>query len=109
MAGNSPAARQAAGEVKYRDYENGDWEIKTIADYIEITEETTEETTTWSWRNKWYVISGEVTADERINVSGDVYLILTDGCTLNANAGIGVDHISSLTIYAQSEDEMGVH
>ncbi|MGN1473482.1 MAG: beta strand repeat-containing protein, partial [Eubacteriales bacterium] len=49
----------------------------------------------------WYVVQGAVSTDSRITVSGDVKLILGDGCTLNATKGIDVAS-GSLTIYGQS-------
>ena len=51
------------------------------------------------WRGGWYVVSGNVEIPSRITVSGDVHLILTDGCNLTANGGINVNR--SLTIYGQ--------
>ncbi len=60
------------------------------------------------WSEGWYVVTGEVTIFPRINVSGDVHLILADGCRLNADHGIHVGPENALTIYAQSEgDSMG--
>ena len=50
----------------------------------------------------WYVVSGNVTMDSRLNVKGDVNLILCDGAELTVNAGIGVNSGYSLTIYGQS-------
>ena len=58
-----------------------------------------------SWNDGWYVVMNDVTIDERITISGDVHLILADGCTLTANKGIRVPVGSGLTIYAQSSDE----
>ena len=52
----------------------------------------------------WYV-SDNVTFDKRIEVSGDVNLILKDGCTIKANDGIHIEPDSSLTIWAQSTGE----
>ena len=46
----------------------------------------------------FYTLSGVVTMNGRINVRGDVVLILPDGCTLNAQKGIEVSEGSSLTI-----------
>ena len=57
---------------------------------------------TTTWNNGWYVVSGDVTIDSRITVSGNVNLILGNGKTLNANAGIQVASGNSLTIYGQS-------
>ena len=66
----------------------------------------------------WYVVTGDVTIGteanpQRVTVSGDVRLILTDGCTLTVNGGIQVQdnstesipNTNALTIYAQSTDE----
>ena len=68
-------------------------------------------TVTWdgSTTGGWYVASGNVTIDQRVTVTGDVYLILTDGCTLTINGGIQVEEDDSLTIYGQSDqaDTMG--
>ena len=56
-----------------------------------------------------YAVSGDVTVDTRINVTGDVTLVLMNGCTFTAHKGITVSKngsvIMSLTICAQSEDE----
>ena len=55
----------------------------------------------------WYVVkSGTVDIDGSITVNGDVKLILCDGATLNAKAGITAEYggTNSLTIYGQSEN-----
>lgn len=54
--------------------------------------------------NKWYaVFPGEtITLNQGLSVGSDVHLILGDGATLNANAGIIVNAGSKLTIYSQS-------
>jgi hypothetical protein len=44
-----------------------------VAQYTEVTSALT------SWSNGWYVVTDEVTVDGRVNVSGSVNLILTDG------------------------------
>ena len=61
------------------------------------------------WTSGWYIAENTVDATERFVVKGDVHLILTAGCTLNATKGITVSEGNSLTIYAQStvKDEMG--
>ena len=58
---------------------------------------------TTAWNTGWYVASGTVTIDSRVSVTGDVKLILTDGCSLTVNGGINVADGQSLTIFAQSE------
>ena len=51
----------------------------------------------------WYVVNGEVTISSRITVIGEVNLILADGATLNANAGITVTGTNILNIYGQTD------
>ncbi|MFI3227252.1 MAG: hypothetical protein R3Y09_07570, partial [Clostridia bacterium] len=57
-----------------------------------ITDQTT-------WSSGWYEVTGQVTISSRITVTGDVHLILADGATLTASAGITVNEGNSLTIY----------
>ena len=94
----------AADDISYLSYENGNWQTKTQNGCTEITNGNT------SWgtigTESWYVAQGNITIGSRVTVSGDVHLILADGCTLNANSGgINVNSGSSLTIYSQSTDE----
>ena len=83
--------------------------------------DVTESDTSWGENDDqehWYVVNGDITISSRISVTGDVHLILADGCKLTANSGIQVQDddndisngsSNSLTIYAQSEgDGMGV-
>ena len=42
------------------------------------------------WIDGWYVVTGDMTFNERITIPGDVTLILADGCNLNATQGINV-------------------
>ena len=49
-----------------------------------------------------YYVSGNVVISKRIEVSGDVNLILTDGCSLTAKKGIYLKEGNSLTIYGQT-------
>ena len=65
----------------------------------------TSETTTWT--SGWYVVNETVTIGQRIEVQGDVTLVLSGTsenkhCTLEANAGIHVPSGSSLTIYGET-------
>lgn len=97
-----PTTALAARSVPYID---GDGNSKTIFEAKEITSEHTQLT------RGWYVVYGDVTISERIEVTGEdptmcyVSLILADGCTLTASKGIGVEEGASLFIYGQSEDE----
>ena len=53
----------------------------------------------------WYVLNSTFSYGERIVISGDVHLILKDGCTLTAEQGIRINTDATLSIYAQSEEE----
>lgn len=97
-----PTTALAARSVPYID---GDGNSKTIFEATEITSGHTQ------LKRGWYVVYGDVTISERIEVKGEdptmcyVSLILADGCTLTASKGIGVEEGASLFIYGQSEDE----
>ena len=86
--------------------------------YIDPTEEQTAQTcnsatevtaddTTWGddGNNGWYVVNSNVTISDRVTVTGDVHLILADGCNLTVNRGINVKEGNRLTIYARSTGE----
>ena len=77
-------------DVNYLD-ENG---TSQSAKCVPVTTQTTLD-------SGWYVVNSNVTISDRINVSGDVHLILVDGTTLNSG-GININSGNSLTIYAQS-------
>ena len=61
----------------------------------------------------WYVVRGRHEVSERIEIEGDVTLVLTDGCELIANEGIHIPLYDptvsggrcKLTIYGQSNKE----
>ena len=84
--------------VDYRicDADGKNWRTESCDTYTEVTSDTT------TWNSGWYVVSGPVTISSRVTVSGDVHLILTDDCVLDAQQGITVNSGNSLTIYAQS-------
>lgn len=50
----------------------------------------------------WYVASGAVEISDRVVVTGEAHLILTDGATLTIPKGITVTKGNSLTIYGQA-------
>ena len=69
--------------------------------------------TTWGndGNSGWYVVNSNVTISSRISVTGEVHLILMDGCTLTAQKGIRVQDNdddctngspNALTIYGQT-------
>ncbi|MBQ6925857.1 MAG: formylglycine-generating enzyme family protein, partial [Kiritimatiellae bacterium] len=88
------AAAQAADPVPYLDPVNHT--TNTCTAYTLYTGQTT-------LTSGWYVVSGDITNDTRIAVSGDVHLILADGASLTANAGVNVASNECFTIWAQSD------
>ena len=95
--------------VSYRSCdENGtNWTTATCTDAAEVTNADTAWGTSAS--DTWYVVNGTMTIGSssskiRISVSGNVHLILTDGCSLTINGGIEVADGNSLTIYGQTGD-----
>lgn len=59
----------------------------------------------FEWTAGWYVVNSNVIIDTRVTVTGDVHLILGNGCTLTVNGGIKVEDPNTFTIYSQPTDE----
>ncbi len=95
-----PVTAGAATSVEYLDEDGTLTETETDTQVTEINDTDAPK----DWSAGWYVVSGEVEISDRITVTGEVHLILADGCTLNAEKGISVTAGNSLTIYAQSAD-----
>ena len=90
-----------AASVKYLD-EKGQEQTCDSATVV------TENVTSWGGsdgREYWYVVNRDVAISGRIEVTGNVHLILADECSLTASQGINVAEGNSLTIYAQSVGE----
>ena len=83
----------AATNVPYVD-QSGAAQVAATA--TDLTSSTT------AWTTGWYTVSSSVTISSRIVVAGNVNLILQDGLTLSASAGITVSSGNSLTIYGQT-------
>ena len=83
---------EKSSPVSYLD-ENGT--EKSCNDYEVVTANDTQ------WTDGWYVVNSDVTIDQRVAVSGDVKLILTDGHTLTVNGGIHVTGDDRFTVYGQ--------
>lgn len=77
-------------------YVDADGTPQTCTSATEVTANDTK------WTGGWYVAEGSIKLGSRVSVSGNVSLILADGCTLNATRGISVTSDNSLTIYGQS-------
>lgn len=79
------------------------YNVRTDTEYPSLSEGWYLVTGTWSYGTAEYS-----SYSNRITILGDVKLILADGASLNAYAGIEVPANSTLTIYAQSKnDAMG--
>lgn len=78
---------------------------KSVTNPGQITAETTAIGTADT--ETWYYVSGEVTNNNRIEVSGTVNLILVDGCDFTVSKGIHVASGNALNIYAQSVANRG--
>ena len=99
-----PVTALAVEQVNYLDEDD---QIKTCNDATAVeSSNEAEPTSPITWSNGWYVVNNSnVTIASRITVTGDVHLILADGCTLNAQKGISVTADNSLTIYGQSKED----
>ena len=95
-----PTTALAEASVQYLD---SDGSSKSCSSYTTVTKTTTE------WSGGWYVVPkgdmsiGGPSSASRVKVTGNVHLILADGCNLTLYGGITVTSGSSLTIYGQSK------
>lgn len=89
----SVSGNEALQVVPYLD---ADGKQQYCTDSISVTSDTK------TWNTGWYVVDSDVSISGRINVSGDVKLILADNKTLTAQNGITVEGTNSLTIYGQT-------
>ena len=89
----------AWAQVPYRKYntETGEFETKTSPSTI-----TTVTSSTTAMSSGWYVVTENVSVGSRIECAGTVNLILCDGATFKANAGMHVKSGTNLNVYAQS-------
>ena len=86
---------QTTVSTAYRDA-SGD-----MIDQAAIVVESSDSAVTWT--DGWYVVNSDVTISGTVTVSGDVRLILGDGCTLITTRSIRVaGNGNSLSIYCQS-------
>lgn len=93
-----PFAVNAESTVSYIDA-NG---ITQTAENVTVVDDYT-----YEFESGWYAVTSDVTINYRITCSGEVNLILADGCTLTASKGISVNAKNSdnedisLTVYGQ--------
>lgn len=102
-----PATAWAADSVTYLTWsEEADKMVTaTCNSYTSLTSSSNISSLGTEDQQSWYVLKGDNSSRFRIEVKGDVHLILSNNCTLTAQEGIHVPDGSSLTIYAQSENE----
>ncbi|MCD7764148.1 MAG: InlB B-repeat-containing protein, partial [Lachnospiraceae bacterium] len=74
--------------------ENGD--EQTCEEYTLLTSDMT------TLSDGWYVVGSDIEFTGSITISGEVYLILVDGYTLDADYGVIVNTGNTLNIYGQS-------
>lgn len=103
-------ANALAGEIQYISYtwDDGQGRLEhnnTLNEPYNEINTNIDTAVTWdgSTNGGYYVVTGNANFSERITVTGEVHLILTNGCTLTASKGITVSGDNSLTIYATSE------
>ena len=82
--------------ITYLD-ENGTQQ--TAASATQVTNSDTQ------WTDGWYVAQSNITIDGTVTISGNVHLILEDGCNLTVNGGILLQSDSNMYIYAQSTEK----
>ena len=98
LAGLCPTALAEDVSISYLD-ENGD--VQSCETYATVTADRTDWNTSDS-PSGWYVAQSTVNIG-RVTVTGDIHLILTDGCKLDTMSCINVGKGNSLTIYGQTE------
>ena len=90
--------------VKYWDRERNEQVTLKTEDVTAVTGDMTTLGDANSTAPKWYVVKGDVTVNERINMAGNVHLILADNSKLDAKKGIAVLKDNSLTIYGENKE-----
>lgn len=89
-----------AGTARAEDYLDADGTVKTSVSVTIITDRTTELRATGD-DPAWFKAESGAHITSRITCTGDIRLILCDGCTMRADAGITVSgENNKLTIYA---------
>ena len=91
-----PMTARAEDTVDYIYYT---WESNALVKH-EVKDKTATEVTAndTAWDAGWYVVNSTFTIGSRVTVTGDVHLILADGCKLTVTGGIQVEYGKSLTI-----------
>ena len=102
----TPIFEEKPDEVNFVNAKWEDSQVKTNSDTKNKADYSLVHTYSNNWDETvedWYFVANDVELTERINVSGNINLILRDGVTLKADKGINVPKGSSLIIYGQSK------
>ena len=103
-AGPARAKKETVSYIKYwYDFEEEKLVPETLTAEDVTVVESSDSTARTTWEEGWYVVSGNVSLDARIEIKGDVHLILEDDCYMFTNKSIIVNEGSSLTIYGQEK------
>ena len=92
------ASAENWNNISYYGYDTGTnaFTLQSTAAFTEVTDSVT------VWNSGCYLVKNDVTVNSRIQVNGNVKLILVNGADLTVKGGIGVAQNASLNIYAQS-------
>ena len=90
--------------VKYWDRERNEQVTLKTEDVTAVTDGMTTIGDANITAPKWYVVKGNIIVNDRINIEGNVHLILADNSKLDAKKGIAVLKDNSLTIYGENKE-----
>ncbi len=88
----------AFAEQEAVNYLDQDGNRQTVSEYTTITSGTSR------LDGEWYVVKDSVKIESRVEVKGDVKLVLMDGARLECKDGIHVSGSNALTVYGQNAD-----
>lgn len=94
-----PSLSVSASAADAIGYINAQGAAKTVTNYNNIKSSTTKLT------GGWYVASGRVVIEDRINVTDDSYIILRDGAKLIVKGGINVGSGVKFNVYTEDGAE----
>ena len=94
-----PPMHAEAASIKY---------IERFEDQSQVEKDVPSETRIYNGQNSlssgWYVVDKDVMLEDRLEIDGDVKLVIVDNVTLNIIKGIRVAAGNTLTIYGQKND-----
>ena len=108
VSGPEGMTAQAGGDhnqIPYIDAEGNPQFLTAYADWTLVQSDTyafQEAKPSYAGYYDWYFVSSNVSIDKRVTVSGNVNMILFDGCTLTCKKGMALADGAKLTIWQQS-------